>query len=339
MEECEKNLSSTPYDDVFRTLLTDCSSLIIPVINEAFGEHYSEDEAVEPEPNEHFLNRQDGEQEERVTDSCFWILKKRYHVECQSTLDNTMIVRMFEYDSQIALTHHQLEDQVLTVRFPESAVMYLRHSSRTADEMQIRILTRGGEVSYGIPVMKVQNYSLDEIFEKRLLFLLPFYLFRYERQFGEMNGSEQKLVLLKNDYERIRQHLIGLEEAGQLTSYSKVLIVDMIYKVMENLAVRYPTVQKGVKAVMGGKVLDHEAKRIKQSGVEEGRKEGRIEGRKEGRMEGRIEGRAEGRAEGSLDTLVTSMRNLMKNLSVSADEAMKLLGVAESMKPKLKTML
>ena len=339
MEECEKNLSSTPYDDVFRTLLADCRSLIIPVINEAFGEHYSEDEAVEPEPNEHFLNRQDGEQEERVTDSCFWILKKRYHVECQSTLDNTMIVRMFEYDSQIALTHHQLEDQVLTVRFPESAVMYLRHSSKTADEMRIRILTRGGEVSYGIPVMKVQNYSLDEIFEKRLLFLLPFYLFRYEKQFREMDSSEQKLEPLKNDYERIRQHLIGLEEAGQLTSYSKVLIVDMIYKVMENLAVRYPTVQKGVKAVMGGKVLDHEAKRIKQSGVEEGRKEGRIEGRKEGRMEGRIEGRAEGRAEGSLDTLVTSMRNLMKNLSVSADEAMKLLGVAESMKPKLKTML
>ena len=311
MEKCEKNLSSTPYDDVFRTLLADCSSLIIPVINEAFGEHYSEDEAVEPEPNEHFLNRQDGEQEERVTDSCFWILKKRYHVECQSTLDNTMIVRMFEYDSQIALTHHQLEDQVLTVRFPESAVMYLRHSSKTADEMRIRILTRGGEVSYGIPVMKVQNYSLDEIFEKRLLFLLPFYLFRYEKQFREMDSSEQKLEPLKNDYERIRQHLIGLEEAGQLTSYSKVLIVDMIYKVMENLAVRYPIVQKGVRAVMGGKVLDHEAKRIKQSGVEEG----------------------------SLDTLATSLRNLMSNLSVSSDEAMKLLGVAESMKPKLKTML
>lgn len=33
--------SSTPYDDVFRTLLNDCSSLMIPVINEVFGEHYS----------------------------------------------------------------------------------------------------------------------------------------------------------------------------------------------------------------------------------------------------------------------------------------------------------
>ena len=33
--------TSTPYDDVFRTLLNDCSSLIIPVINEVFSEHYT----------------------------------------------------------------------------------------------------------------------------------------------------------------------------------------------------------------------------------------------------------------------------------------------------------
>lgn len=39
-------LVSTPYDDVFRTLLNDCTSLIIPVINEVFGEHYSGKEEI-----------------------------------------------------------------------------------------------------------------------------------------------------------------------------------------------------------------------------------------------------------------------------------------------------
>ena len=38
--------SNTPYDDVFRTLLTDCSSLIIPVVNEIFHENYTGEEAV-----------------------------------------------------------------------------------------------------------------------------------------------------------------------------------------------------------------------------------------------------------------------------------------------------
>lgn len=34
-------ITSTPYDDVFKTLLNDCTKLIIPVINEIFGEHYT----------------------------------------------------------------------------------------------------------------------------------------------------------------------------------------------------------------------------------------------------------------------------------------------------------
>ncbi len=41
---------------------------------------------------------------------------------------------------------------------------------------------------------------------------------------------------------------------------------------------------------MGGRVLDHEAKRIKNEGIEEGRAEGIVEGRAEGIVEGRAEG-------------------------------------------------
>lgn len=54
----EVKLTNTPYDDVFRTLLNDCSSLIIPVINEVFHEPYSGKEKVVFSANEHFLNQQ-----------------------------------------------------------------------------------------------------------------------------------------------------------------------------------------------------------------------------------------------------------------------------------------
>lgn len=40
------NFVNTPYDDVFRTLLNDCSSLIIPLINEVFGERYTGKEQI-----------------------------------------------------------------------------------------------------------------------------------------------------------------------------------------------------------------------------------------------------------------------------------------------------
>ena len=56
----EIRITSTPYDDVFRTLLNDCSGLIIPVINEVFGETYSGEEEIVFSVNEHFLNQQGG---------------------------------------------------------------------------------------------------------------------------------------------------------------------------------------------------------------------------------------------------------------------------------------
>ncbi len=88
--------TSTPYDDVFRTLLNDCSQLIIPVINEIFGETYTGEETIVFAPNEHFMNRQDGQEDEQVTDASFRILgkePKKYHLECQSTPDR-MKIRM-----------------------------------------------------------------------------------------------------------------------------------------------------------------------------------------------------------------------------------------------------
>ena len=40
--------------------------------------------------------------------------------------------------------------------------------------MTVTIKTPGGGISYKVPVIKMQKYSLEEIFEKNLLFLIPF---------------------------------------------------------------------------------------------------------------------------------------------------------------------
>lgn len=52
--------------------------------------------------------------------------------------------------------------------------------------------------------------------------------------------------------------------------------------VIESLAVKYEKIKKGIGGIMGGKVLDYEAKTIFRSGREEGRQEGRQEGMKNG---------------------------------------------------------
>ena len=151
------------YDGAFRTILNDCRQLIIPVINEVFNECYVGDEKIEFHPNEHFLDQQDAADQERITDTNFTIFgktKKKYHLECESSLpDRRMTIRLFEYDAQIALDEGEIVNETLTVTFPNTAVLYLRTYKKTPDKMCYVIETPGGTVKYDVPIMKVQEYS------------------------------------------------------------------------------------------------------------------------------------------------------------------------------------
>ena len=281
-------ITNTPYDDVFRTLLNDCSALIIPVINEVFGECYAGDEEIVFAPNEHFLNRVGGEEQERITDTSFKIIgteTKKYHWECQSSPDDSMLVRFFEYDTQIALDEGEIRENVLTVTLPHSAALFLRCRQTTPDKMGIRIITPGGSVSYEIPVMKLQQYTLEEIFEKELLFLIPFYIFSHESRFMEYNKDTTKMEPLLEEYEKIKNHLEELLNTGKITEYTKCTITDMSNKVLEHIAEKYKNVREGVSSVMGGKVLEYEAKTIKNEGIKEGMQEGLQKGLQKGRLE------------------------------------------------------
>ena len=73
---------------------------------------------------------------------------------------------------------------------------------------------------------------------------------------------------------------------GEIDEFYKKTIMDMSERVLKNLAAKYVDIVRGVGSVMGGQVLDYEAKRI----LNEGRREGHEEGRKEGHEEGRAEG-------------------------------------------------
>ena len=52
--------SNTPYDDVCRTLVVEYDDLVIPLINELFGEHYSLSDRIIRRGNEHFIEQTGG---------------------------------------------------------------------------------------------------------------------------------------------------------------------------------------------------------------------------------------------------------------------------------------
>lgn len=116
-----------------------------------------------------------------------------------------MIIRMFEYDTQLALENKELISNFLTVRFPDSAIVSLRHTKNTPDSMTITVLTPGGKVTYTVPVLKIRQYTINELFEKKLFFLIPFHIFVYEKDFNELETNKKKLKQLEAEYASIKK--------------------------------------------------------------------------------------------------------------------------------------
>ena len=190
-EQKENVAAGTPYDDAFRTMTNDCPDLLIPVINEIFGKKYPNDAKVIFGQNEHFINTMDGELEKRITDSSFKIVERtgkisgKYLIECQSKPDSTMVIRLFEYATQIALDENVIVGNRMTVEIPCAAILFLRSNKNTPDKLEIEVITPGGTVSFDIPSMKLASYHIGDIFEKELYFLIPFFCLT-EKRFSEI---------------------------------------------------------------------------------------------------------------------------------------------------------
>lgn len=270
-------MKDTRYDDVFRTLINDCSRLLLPLLNEVFGEHYEGNEKITFGEGIHFMNQQDGEYNKRITDTFFTVTgkqTKQYHIECQSTIDYSMLIRFFEYDTQIALDNGTIEGNILRVSLPHSAALFLRSNQNTMDEMTVEISSPGGIINYSIPVLKIKNYTIDELFNQKLYILVPYYIFTDEPVFQDCEEHESELEKLLLKYVSIRRRIENLCQIHELTEYEKYMLMEMSKLVIEKILENYHKTKKGVAKIMSGEVLDYEAKRILNAGVKQGIEQG-----------------------------------------------------------------
>ena len=125
-------------------------------------------------------------------------------------------------------------------------------------------------------------YTIEGLFEKGLYFLIPFYIFTHEKDLSVYDTDQVRLEELKREFDGIHRRLENLADTGKINEYEKCTIMDMTGKVVSHLAFRYKRVREGVKSIMGGKVLEYEAKDILRRGIAEGRAAGITEGKSEG---------------------------------------------------------
>ena len=254
-------MNNTIFDDVFRTMIEKMSYLAVPLINEVFHTSYPEDVKITQLRNEH--QQKDGE---IITDSCLLIGKKMYHIECQSTDDTTMAIRMIEYDFAIAVENAEKQGRRYRIEFPRSCVLFLRSSGNTPDYLEADVIFPDGKTHvYSIQAIKMADYTKDHIFEKNLLMLLPFYIMRYEKKKHDMRKNLELLQILLDEYDEIRINLEKeLTETGKAELYTN--LTKLIVKIADHIFEKEEDIRKGIGEIMGGKVLELESERLKAEG-------------------------------------------------------------------------
>ena len=276
---------STIFDDVLRTVQERLPQLLIPLINEVFDTSYAEDTEVTrlPEEYQKLVSKV-------VADSCNKVGGLVYHFECQSKKDGSMILRMMEYDFMLALSGMWENKEAVYLQFPKSCIIYLRSSKNMLNQEQMEIrLADGQSVMYNVPVLRLKDYSIDEIFEKNLLILLPYYIINYEKELSKIAQDEQKTKRLLEEYEEIVRRLENAAKNSDIGVFRD--LARMMRRVVEYLLRKEPVLRERMSETMGGKVLrlpSDELREAKAAGLADGRREGRREGKAEGKAEATI---------------------------------------------------
>ena len=275
---------NTVFDSVFKTMVHRAPQLIIPFINEAFGRHYSQDTQLITFNDEH-----ETALGTRIDDTVFRLEDKIYHIECQSDSDASIVVRMIEYDFAIGLEMALRTGKPCEIDFPESCVLFLRHTVNTPDALSIKInLPDGTSFDYHTKVFKAQEVGSEELFEKHLLILLPYYLMRYEKQLTTIDGDDTETAKLVAECASLRNQL-ELATLGMGNGLLYEQLVELIIKVSDHLLAAHDALRRKVRMAMGGEILElmrERATRLEEEALELGIEQGKQLGIEQGIEQG-----------------------------------------------------
>lgn len=268
--------------------------LLIPLINEIFGKEIPENAEIERNANEQFEHIQDENQEEhlvrRISDTLITVYGKRYHFECESKNDGEILIRVVDYDMQIALHNAQYYRHNVTVELPDTAVIFLRKHRSLPSKGKISYVKGQKQLTYDIPYYQISRYDIDYLAEKHLYILFPFYLMRYENTLKKHIRSNYKMV--ENETEAVYNKLTDAYNNGILGQADYENMLELCKDVIQEISKNCQISERLVNTMRPGLLLTAEER-------------------------------------GVVKTTTEMIKNAMKNGNMTFDQACDLLGIKD----------
>ena len=300
----EKTIATTKphhalFDETFKTICTYMLPLIIPLINELFGTNYEmSTEEMDRFANEHMKLAESDDTSPKISkvisDTYISLNGIMYHIECQSTEDGDILIRILDYNMRIAFENVESDPGSgnLRVQLPHSILLMLRKAKADEPkktEMFINYVYESQRIQVPVQVMHCQAYSMEEIFEKKMYFLIPFYALRYEsdlkRISDDIENSLEKQAESDKIYSELKKFTDLIYDACGKNELSENYIRELgtLYRKIVNLLAEKLTDDRRERLVntMDGQILELACQKYYREGREDERREAHLEAERE----------------------------------------------------------
>ena len=299
------------YDNVFKTMKMKHRRLFIPVINDIFGKNYPMDAQVEVLASEGYLS---GTGEggsgigERVSDFLMRIGEGTYLLECQSSDDGSMAIRMAEYAFTAARQSAEWGSGHVRIPLPHFSVIYVKRTERTPGRTVVTfVFPDGREAEYGSDNVILENLTKEYITGRKLYPYIPYYMARYEKEMISGTGMEK----LERELEYFRDALIRHHGTGELTDEEAVDLMDFVNVIITHITNGNENEERLVK-IMGGTVIETASEKLINQGLSQGLSQGLLYGKAQMIVE---IGREDGLGEAAI------LKRLREKAGLSPEEA------------------
>jgi len=201
----------------------------------------------------------------RITDALVRVNNDKYHFECESKNDGEILIRVADYDMQIALNDAKFTNHKVVMKLPDTAVIYLRNHRNLPNEGIVVYTKNGVSLVHNIPYIEISNYNLDYLDDKHLFVLMPFYLMRYEHAI--VNNTSSKFLLIENEANRVYNKLTKAYNDNLISEKEYEDVITLCNDVVKEISKGSQLTERLVE-IMGNEVL----KTAEERGLDKGLK-------------------------------------------------------------------
>ncbi|ONI38174.1 hypothetical protein AN639_08275 [Candidatus Epulonipiscium fishelsonii] len=247
---------SHQLDAIIKSLFKLSNSAIIFTINECFKTNYDINTKIEYLDTK--FHRALFNYDEIDSDLVLLINIQKHHLEIQTLNDKKMPIRMLEYGLEIAKDSAVYKNDKWNLQMPQQAVMFVEKNKNIKDQKLSIYSANGKELLLEFNTIKLWEYTLDDLIDKKMYNVIPLLIFSYRKKFSSLLKSKRKNKekLMKKEEENFLQTIESIKKEIEIIINRNILETDDLHEIslaMTNISefmnkkyVHSPTLDKEV---------------------------------------------------------------------------------------------